>query len=751
MLSYNTIALSVNVLAIPLALFMLIMLLWHDSRTHENLFFGALLVTLSMWSTGALLARITAAIGGPQELILLGVRILDVGFTGSCAGLYLFTVVLSGGRGRASVRLTTVIMALLVVYELWIVLFTTSSAFEIRPDGTLRYAFGWAGMLLYLSLLFGVVVVTWQRRRKIKDNTLISAIFAFSAGILIELISPDLRSKSVGLDISAIAALVVSIALVRIQIIEPLRGRANQLRAVRDVGLAITSRVRVEEVLSTIAGQAAGILHADGAAIFLNQGSTLELAAVHNMPGRFRGHRLALGEGLAGQVAVSRASARIEDYRRDWLGKIDMPYARQAFGAVIAAPLIFADEVMGVLVVVEGPTGKRFDKEDAAYLDLLAPQAAVAIKNSRLFESQHSLTSELEAVNNKLETVLESTENPVLAINRRFEIIFANPAAVRLLDHGSLSGRSILDIVPRDALPANPRRVLREVRRTRVYTYELTMHNQTYLCNLGLLGNPTPQGYVMVLNDVSQLKEIDRIKNRMIHMTSHDLKNPLAAAMFHVELLQEEGEDVLTESMSADINTIWIQLQRMNRIISGILDLERVQSGTLTYEECAVDQLIQTALQDLDPQMQRHGIRVQTDIPDNLPTIPGNHHHLMQAINNVIENAVKFTRDKGYIWVKVDCTDNDLTIHIGDTGVGIAYDDQPRIFEQFFRGSHPGMEPINGSGLGLNLVKAVMDAHQGRVWLESEVNKGTVVHMMLPTHRQTALEVRQAIQGLRKV
>ncbi len=81
-----------------------------------------------------------------------------------------------------------------------------------------------------------------------------------------------------------------------------------------------------------------------------------------------------------------------------------------------------------------------------------------------------------------------------------------------------------------------------------------------------------------------------------------------------------------------------------------------------------------------------------------------------------------------------------------DTGIGIAYDDQPRIFEQFFRGTHPGIEPISGSGLGLSLVKAVIDAHEGRVWLESEVNKGTVVHMILPTRRVTSVSEPKRIE-----
>jgi signal transduction histidine kinase len=735
----NSIALITNALTIPLALFMLILLLWQDYRNSENIFFGVLMAMVVIWSMGVLLARTSAYIGGPDELVNIGMRVLEIGFTGSCVCLYFFTLTLSGSYNRVFVRLVGVSMFLLLVYQGWLAFSIVGPPYEVGPDGSLQYDFSTFGTLLYTGLTLSAIFVAWQRREKIKDNNLLIGIYVFAAGLLIELNVPDLRSKSIGQDFCAVGTLILSFALVRTHIIAPLRGRANQLKAVRDVGLAMTSRIRLEEVLSTIAGQAAEILKAHGAGIFMKQGNVLELAAVHNMPSAFTGHQLAIGEGLAGQVAATGQSTRIEDYRREWSGQPDMPYAKESFGAVVAAPLVFADEVMGVLMVIEGPQGKHFDREDMRLLELLGPQAAVAITNSRLFERQRALTDELETANSKLENVLTSTENPVLALDRHFQIIFANPAATRLLNYGSVTNRSIRDIAPISALPPKPLQALHELQQKRTFTYEVSILGHTYLCQVGLLGYPKPQGYVAVLNDVSQLKEIDRLKNQMIHMTSHDLKNPLAAAMFHVEILQEEGEGILTEEMAKDINTIWTQLTRMNRIISGILDLERIQSGEMFIEDCAIEHLIRTAAQEFESQATRNGITLKVELANDLPTIPGNRHHLMQAFNNVIENAVKFSPNGGQVTIRAGCDNDQVTLDVIDTGIGIAYDDQPRIFEQFFRGTHPGIEPISGSGLGLSLVKAVIDAHQGRVWLESEVNKGTVVHIVLPTSRANAV------------
>jgi len=731
----NTIALVINALTIALALFMLIIILWQDSRSEANLFFGVLMIMLVAWAAGILLGRVTAGIGGLGSLTEWGVRLLEIGFTGSCIGLYLFTVILSGGQGRWFLRLAVVSIVLVLAYQGLLAFSERTINFEIRPDGTLRYAFGPLPTLIYGTFSVATIAVAWQRRRKIGDNGLLFGICGFSLGMLLDLISPEMRNKSIGSDLSAVSALILSYSMVRVQIIEPLAGRANQLRAVRDVGLAITSQLRLEEVLSTIAGQAAEVLAANGAAIFLNQGGTLELAAVHNMPDYFLGQRLAIGEGLAGQVAATRQSTRIEDYRRDWKGQPDMPFAKESFGAVAAAPLIFADEVMGVLVVIEGPQGRRFSREDLRLLDLLGPQAAVAITNSRLFGRQQALTSELEAAKNQLESVLTSTENPVLALNRRFEVIFANPAATSLMGQSSVTGRSIRDIVPINTLPSNPAKALRDLHRRRFFIYELEARGRTYLCHTGLMGSPHPQGYVAVLNDVSQLKELDRLKNQMIHMTSHDLKNPLSAAMFHVELLQEEGEGIFTEEMRDDIGTIWAQLQRMNRIIRGILDLERVQAGTLNYEECSIEQLTETSIREFASQAAKKGVTLRSAIMPDLPPVVGDRHQLLQAIGNLIENAVKFTLDGGTVTVSAEQAEDHVLIHVTDTGVGISSEAQPHVFERFYRAYHPGMEQVSGTGLGLSLVKAVIDAHKGRIWLESEVGKGTTIHLILPARQ----------------
>ncbi len=622
----NVLSLVVGGVSLTLAVMMLLLALWQETRTALNIIAAIFTGWVAVWFLGVLIGRVAAYTTAPEVLVQFSVRLLETGMALSCAMLYLLVVVLTGAQSRFFLRTALVSMLAITAFQIGVTMLASGGQFRITEDGTLAYGYGSALTLAYsFAGIFGAAVVLWQRRRKLADPLYGWAAALFGAAALVELISPQFRARGIPLLVGAPAVLLLNYTLVKMQVIIPLNGRAAQLQGFRDVGLAISSRLRLDEVLQTIAREAAAMLKADGAAIFLKTGPTLELAAVHNMPVQFVGHQLGPGEGLSSRVVESGRLAQVEDYRRDWKGVPDMEYARQAFGSVIAAPLVFREDIVGVLFVVVGPQGKRFDRDDVRLLEMLGPQAAVAIINSRLFEQQ---------------------------------------------------------------------------------------------------------------------QELDRMKNQMIRMTSHDLKNPLFAAMSHIELLQEEGEGILTPTMQSDIQVTWTQLTRMERIIRGILDLERVQSGTPSYQECDIGLIVRTAAEEMQSSADRQGVTLEAITGDALPLIIGDAHYIAQAVANLVENAIKFTRTGGRVTVKVTSDAETVSITVADTGVGIPAEAQTRIFDRFFRATHPGMEPVSGTGLGLSLVKAVTDAHEGRVWLESEVGAGTVFHITLPINGPKGARLR---------
>lgn len=730
----NTFTLLLNGLALSLSLGLLTLILWQDPRSEANRFFSLFLLMVVIWSSGSLLARAGVFTHAGNTLIQSGLRLLDIGFTGTIVSLYIYCAVITGARGKGFRY--TALMGLIVVfgYQLLMLFSSTPHSFGISEHGLLLYYFDRPTVLFYLAFQIVTVVLVQRNWRKIRDYTLVIGILLFTFGQMLALLNTYLRMVGVAENIGAVATCMMSFSVVRRQIMTPLLGRAKQLEIVRDLGLAVTRRLNLQETLSSLAAQAAELLRAEGVAIFLKQGDLLKLAAVYNLPVQFVGIEMPIGRGLAGAVASEKRARRMDHYRREWKGEADMPLARETFGAVVGVPLMFADEVVGVLLAIQGRQGRLFNREDLHLLELLGPQAAVAITNSRLFEAEQELTRELSEAKGQLETVLTSTKNPVVAINRNFRIIFANPAAASLLNNPNSDpvGQLLVDLVPPHFLPSNPYQTLRKLRRQHTFTYEMTANERMYLCHVAELGQQRPEGWVVVLNDITQLKELDSLKSQMIQMTSHDLKNPLQAAMSYLELLQEDGEAIFTEDMRNYTGVVWTQLTRMYRMINGILDLERVQAGKPAPEICELDDILHRVVEDMIDQAEIKGLELRLRISGRLPVVQGDAQQLAQAFTNLVENAIKFTPSGGCITVRAEASQKNVLIRVVDTGIGIPVEEQARIFERFYRGRHRGMEHATGSGLGLSLVKAVIDNHQGSIALESEPGQGTTFFIRLP-------------------
>jgi len=730
----NTLALLLNGLTLSLALGLLILVLWQDSRSTANQFFGLFLIMVMVWTSGSLLGRAAALTGVHGEVLRIGARLLDLGFVGASVSLYVYSVIITGSRGRHFRAFGFVGFGGIILYQIILIsLSDASRRVQITEDRNLSYDFERFNGTLYLILHAATLVLVWRNRFRIRSSVLSAGILIYCVGQLAGLLSPRLRTLGIPEDVSAVSALTMTYAIVRQQIMIPLLGRAKQLEAVRDVGLAISSRLRLHETLSAIAAQAAGLLEADGAGIFLKLGDTLRLAAVYNLPPQFVGEEVRLGQGIAGTVALERTVQRVDHYGRDWKGAEDLPLARETFGAVLCVPLMFASEVVGVLLIIHGRQGKLFDEEDRRLLELLGPQAAVAITNSRLFEAERQLSSDLSAAKGQLEAVLMSTENPVLAVNRDFQIVFANPAARALLQTSvDPVGWRVTDFVPRHFLPKDARQALRDLRSRRVHVYELETQGRVYLAHVASLDRPRAQGWVVVLNDVTELIELDRLKSQMIQMTSHDLKNPLQAAMSYLELLEEDGRDVLSEDMMDYVDAIGTQLLRMYHLINAILNLERVESGQGAVEECDMPEVIERVLADMSGQASHKGVSLHLVVQPSLPLVMGDPQQLKQAFSNLVDNAIKFTPEGGEVEVAIRRDDTGLCIQVSDTGIGIPEDEQPHVFDRFYRGKAHRTLHINGTGLGLALVKAVVESHHGHIHLSSSPGEGTTVEVILP-------------------
>lgn len=383
-------------------------------------------------------------------------------------------------------------------------------------------------------------------------------------------------------------------------------------------------------------------------------------------------------------------------------------------------------------MVIAGQQGRSFERQDAYLLELLSAQAAVAIAHSRLFAEQQALTVEVEAAHSQLETVLEGTESPVLAVDRRLRLIFANSAAYQAFE--SLEkGLRITDVLPGNVFPESYKSVLRDIQKSNGVVYEIAYQDKIYLCHLAPLGESRISGWVAVLNEITQLKELDRLKSEMVRMASHDLKNPLMGAMAYLDLLNDDLKSRGMTDLQPSVEMITWQLERMNRIIRGILDLERLKFSTSSMQVCDPAVIVKNSMAELEDFIAQKGLKVNVAIEDEIPGFLGDGEQFERVIVNLLENAVKFTLiEGGQINLNVCKAGDDILFQIEDNGIGIPQAIQTHVFERFFRGQQRGIEHVTGSGLGLSLVKTIVENHGGKIWLESAENEGATFFVSVP-------------------
>jgi two-component system phosphate regulon sensor histidine kinase PhoR len=239
-------------------------------------------------------------------------------------------------------------------------------------------------------------------------------------------------------------------------------------------------------------------------------------------------------------------------------------------------------------------------------------------------------------------------------------------------------------------------------------------------------------GKVFILRDVTQEREIDRMKTDFVSSVSHELRTPLTSIMgFSNTILRKEK---MPEDMKKEfIEIIYNESKRLARLIEDVLSISKIESGKITYEmkPLNLDEVIQDAVTIYRTQAEDKQIELTYEKDEKLPEILGDRDAMSQVIVNLISNALKFTPTKGNIDVRLKHTDNQIVLDVEDNGMGIPKNEQDKIFQKFYRIYRPGTQ-IQGTGLGLSIVMEIIEKHKGKIELFSEENKGSLFRISLP-------------------
>jgi signal transduction histidine kinase len=239
-------------------------------------------------------------------------------------------------------------------------------------------------------------------------------------------------------------------------------------------------------------------------------------------------------------------------------------------------------------------------------------------------------------------------------------------------------------------------------------------------------------GSVITMQDISYLKQVDRMKSDFVHTVSHDLRSPLTSVLGYTELVGRVGE--LNEQQNEFLNHIRSSVESITSLVNDLLDLSRLEAGFDTRREVIrIENVLKFAMDTLEGQFRINNLTLLSDIADDLPELRGNPIRLRQLLDNLLGNAAKYSPPGSTIRLTLKAEDNLIILSIADEGPGIPQSEQGRIFEKFYRASNVS-EQVTGSGLGLAIVKSIVDAHQGRIWVESVVGKGSTFFVVLPSY-----------------
>jgi PAS domain S-box-containing protein len=359
-----------------------------------------------------------------------------------------------------------------------------------------------------------------------------------------------------------------------------------------------------------------------------------------------------------------------------------------------------------------------------------------------------ALETALRSERDRLDTILSSIGDAVLVTDPDGVVEYANPAWQRL------SGYAQPEDVDGGASLANeelnPGTVVQEMwetlksakawhgelinRRKDGRTYEVAASITPVLSD-----DKTVVNFVAVQHDISALKELDRLKSQFVSDVSHELRTPLTNIRLYVDLLRETHD---AERSSTYIETLTRESERLAHLIDDLLSLSRLESGSTPFEPRPVDLngLLQALYNDRRALAASKGLILLMESSPELPTAMGDERLLTQVFTNLLTNAMNYTPSGGRITLKTDATatsEQDWIMAVfEDTGIGIATEERPRIFDRFFRGKASLSTGAPGTGLGLAICKEIAEIHGGRIQVESNDGRGTRVTVWLPSVSQ---------------
>jgi signal transduction histidine kinase len=500
------------------------------------------------------------------------------------------------------------------------------------------------------------------------------------------------------------------------------------------------------------------------------------------------------------RVLASQGALNVQAETADSVGARGLLHAA-ALNALLLIPMVQRGETLGLLALGKTHEGSGFDQSEVRLAHNLAGQAAVAVEHARLYtQAQHRLLGMSALVemaqhvtgNLRVELVMETT------VQQLQELMAARASTIALLseDGGELvveaaagikpqyhhvriklgegvSGRAISEMrtiyvrdshAESDFLFFDP--VLRSLLVTPLVTRNKVIGTLTVdsdrphafsESDIQLMTIAAAQVSVAIANArlfeeveeraaelaeaYAELQESDRLKDELVQNVSHELRTPLTFIRGYIDLLIDEEMGPLVPDQKSALNIVSQKTSEVTRLVEDIMALQRIRADNLLIEEFSMRSLLLESVELHRLSASTRGLELNLEGAAGEAYVEGDRGRITQVLNNLIGNAMKFSPDGGAIRLFLEDKEQYVQVTVADDGIGVPPDKLNRIFERFYQIDGSARRRFGGAGIGLAIVKRIVDAHGGEIWVESELNKGSRFTFRLPRRAAAGIKL----------
>jgi PAS domain S-box-containing protein len=458
------------------------------------------------------------------------------------------------------------------------------------------------------------------------------------------------------------------------------------------------------------------------------------------------------GEGLAGWSIVNRQSAIIPDVHNDARWIVHGEHVRQ-YRSALVVPLSVSDDVLGAMLLLHTEPD-YFNDNHLRLVSAASSQVATAINNAELYhyirEQAELLGGMLRAQQvegSKSQAILESVADGVMVGDSGGRVTLFNAAAERILGlrREEAIGQPIDDLL--GLYSASGGKWVQQVRewhtsaearrRTPILSQRIEFKAEKRYITVTVAPVTMSDEYlgsVSVFRDITAEVEADLTKTEFISTVSHELRTPMTSIKGYADLMLIGAAGAVNENQQRFLSVIKSNADRLSILVNDLLDISRIESGRVKLElrPLAVESLLEAAVASLRSKFEEKHLTVQVALPEgDVLRVQADRDRVIQILTNLVSNAYQYTPTGGGVTLSAHEAGEFVQIDVADTGIGISPENQSKVFERFYRVDDPDVNESPGTGLGLAIVKSLVEMHEGHIWLQSEVGKGTTFSFTL--------------------